>query len=214
MKFNFDNPFFRALGKVVDCIWLCILWLVCSLPVLTMGASSTALYYTVHKRIRGGRGYTTRAFFKAFKDNFKPATLSWLVVLVVWLVAVGDIVVTRQLLMKGSSLGMFFYFFIILLLFAAGWSCYVFSYIARFSNTVINTLKNALFLELRHLPWTLLVILILLAGVVIAWLIPGLIFLVPATVALMFDLILERIFRRYMSPEDLAREMENDKDEE
>ena len=49
MKFNFDNKLFGALGKAVDCVILSVLWLVCCLPVITIGASSTALYYTVHK---------------------------------------------------------------------------------------------------------------------------------------------------------------------
>ena len=46
MRFNLDNPVFTALGKVVDCAWLSILWLLCCLPVVTIGVSSTAMYYT------------------------------------------------------------------------------------------------------------------------------------------------------------------------
>ncbi|MGN0416231.1 MAG: YesL family protein [Agathobacter sp.] len=210
MKLNWDNPFFNGLGKLVDCAWLSILWFLCCIPIVTIGASTTALYYTVHKSIRGNRGYTTRNFFGAFKDNFKPATLSWLAVLVVWLVLVADIMITRQVLMKGSNMGMFFYFFLIVMLFAIGWACYVFPYIARFSNTVKATLKNGILLELRHLPWSLLLIVILAAGAFLAWIIPIFMFFVPSVVSLLFDLILERIFRRYMSPEDLERELEND----
>ncbi len=95
---KYDNKFFTALGKLVDCVWLSLLWLICSIPVITMGAASTALYYAVHKSIRGNRGYTTRNYFSAFKDNFKQSTLVHLVWLVVMVVLVGDIYIARAVL--------------------------------------------------------------------------------------------------------------------
>lgn len=210
MKFSFDNKLFGALGKVVDCVILSVLWLVCCLPVITIGASSTALYYTVHKSIRGNRGYTTKNFFSAFKDNFKPATLSWMVALAVQIVLSLDAYITWQVLQTGNNMGAFFYFFLILIVFSIGWVVYTFAYIARFENTVKITLKNAVLMELRHLPWSLLIIFLFLFAIFLTWLIPILVFLMPACIVLMFDLILERIFRMYMSPEDLANEKEND----
>lgn len=210
MKFSFDNKIFGALGKAVDCVILSVLWLVCCIPVITIGASSTALYYTVHKSIRGNRGYTTKNFFSAFKDNFKPATLSWIVAFVVQIVLSLDAYIMWQVLQTGNNMGAFFYFFLILIAFSIGWVVYTFAYIARFENTVKVTLKNAILMELRHLPWSLLIIVLFSLAILLTWLIPILIFLMPACIVLMFDLILERIFRMYMSPEDLANEKEND----
>ena len=91
MKFNWDNIVFQMLGKLVDCVWVSILWVICCIPVFTIGASTTALYYTVHKSIRGDRGYTTRTFFGAFRDNFKAATLPYLIWLAVMIVLGCDI---------------------------------------------------------------------------------------------------------------------------
>lgn len=210
MKFNFDNKLFVALGKVVDCAILSVLWLVCCLPAITIGVSSTALYYTVHKSIRGNRGYTTKNFFHAFKDNFKPATLSWIVTLAVQIILAMDAYITWQVLQTGNNMGAFFYFFLILIAFSIGWVIYTFAYIARFENTVKITLKNAILMELRHLPWSLLIIILLLLAIFLTWLIPIFVFLMPACIVLIFDLILERIFRMYMSPEDLANEKEKD----
>ena len=210
MKFNFDNKLFVALGKVVDCAILSVLWLVCCLPVITIGVSSTALYYTVHKSIRGNRGYTTKNFFHAFKDNFKPATLSWIVTLAVQIILAMDAYITWQVLQTGNNMGAFFHFFLILIAFSIGWVIYTFAYIARFENTVKITLKNAILMELRHLPWSLLIIILLLLAIFLTWLIPIFVFLMPACIVLIFDLILERIFRMYMSPEDLANEKEKD----
>ena len=94
--------------------------------------------------------------------------------------------------------------------FAVGWGCYLFSYTARFANTVKATVKNAFLLELRHLPWSLLIICITAAALFATWLLPVILIFLPALLFLIYDLILERLFRRYMSEEDLAKELEND----
>lgn len=210
MKFNWDNVFFQMLGKLVDCVWVSILWFICCIPVVTIGASSTALYYTVHKSVRGNRGYTTRTFFVAFKDNFKQASLSYLVWLVITLVLASDAYVTYQVLKNGSAMGAFFYFFLIMISVSIMWGCYLFSYIARFENTVKQSLKNAILLMIRHLPWSLLLLLIVLLSLFLIYIIPLLLAILPAMDVLFFDFILERLFRRYMSDEDLEREKEND----
>ena len=210
MKFNWDNIVFQMLGKLVDCVWVSILWVICCIPVFTIGASTTALYYTVHKSIRGDRGYTTRTFFGAFRDNFKAATLPYLIWLAVMIILGCDAYITYQVLKTGSMKGAFFYFFLIMIAVAIMWSAFLFPYIARFENTVKITLKNAILMELRHLPWSLLIIILLLLAIFLTWLIPIFVFLMPACIVLIFDLILERIFRMYMSPEDLANEKEKD----
>lgn len=46
--FKYDSPFVQICNKIVDCICLSVLWLVTSLPVLTIGASTTALYYAIN----------------------------------------------------------------------------------------------------------------------------------------------------------------------
>lgn len=210
MKFNWDNIVFQMLGKLVDCVWVSILWVICCIPVFTIGASTTALYYTVHKSIRGDRGYTTRTFFGAFRDNFKAATLPYLIWLAVMIVLGCDAYITYQVLKTGSMKGTFFYFFLVMIAVAIMWSAFLFPYIARFENTVKQTLKNAFLLMVRHLPWSLLLLVILIASALSIYIIPVLLVVIPAVASIVFDFILERLFRRYMSPEDLAREEEND----
>lgn len=76
--FNMDNGLFRALGKLADLMLLNILFLVCSLPIFTIGASFTAMYYVTLKLAENEEGYTPGAFLKSFKQNFKQATIIWL----------------------------------------------------------------------------------------------------------------------------------------
>lgn len=211
MRFNLDNAFFTALGKLIDSVWVSILWIVCCIPVITIGASTSALYYTVHKSIRSSRGYTTRNFFSAFKNSFKQATLSWLVWLVVTLVLAADSLIMWEVLQSGNAMGIFFYFFLVVIVFAVIWAAYIFPYAARFENTAKITLKNSLLFAVCYPHWSLLLFLIIAVGVFLAWLLPFLVIILPAVEFLTFDLILERIFRRFMSEEDLEQELENDK---
>ena len=113
--FSVDSPLYRFLSRVLDILKLNFLWILGSLPVFTIGASTTALYYTVHKSIRGDRGYTTRTFFGAFRDNFKAATLPYLIWLAVMIILGCDAYITYQVLKTGSMKGAFFYFFLIMI---------------------------------------------------------------------------------------------------
>lgn len=210
MKFNWDNRFFTALSKLVDCMALSALWFFCSLPIITFGASTSALYYAVHKSVRGNRGYMTKNFFHAFTKSFKQSTLSWLVLLVVQIVLVLDAYITYQTLKAGNAFGTFFYFFLIMIVFSILWACYLFPYIARFEDKVKTTLKNSMLMMIIHLPWSLLVLALFVITILVIYFFPILIFIMPALLFLTYDAILERIFRKYMSEEDLEKEKEND----
>lgn len=202
MKFNFDNKFFRALDKVVDAFFLSILWTLFSLPIVTMGAASTALYYTVHKSLRRSRGYVARTFVGAFKDNFKQATPMWLIGLVMYAILIFDCMVINNSIM--------FYLFLLMILFVLAWRIYVIGYTARFENKVGAIMKNSLVMMIANFPWTILLVVMAIVSGIILYVVPFMILLLPATLLLLYDVILEKIFRKYMSEEDLANEKESD----
>jgi len=97
--FNLDSPVFSFLNKAADLIWLNILTFICCIPVVTIGASMTALNYVVLKMVRNEEGYITRSYFKSFKQNFKQATVIWLIVLAVIMVLAGDFYILRYALL-------------------------------------------------------------------------------------------------------------------
>ena len=59
--FSYESRFSQLLLKLCYACYLNLLWLVCSLPIFTMGAATTALYYTCLKVIRGEEGYVGAA---------------------------------------------------------------------------------------------------------------------------------------------------------
>ena len=76
-----DNRIIRILTTLCDFLILNILWLVCSVPVITAGASTTALYSVMFKIIKKEEGYIIKSFLKAFRQNFKQSTIIWLLLI-------------------------------------------------------------------------------------------------------------------------------------
>ena len=103
--FNLDNKFFQAVGKLVDCVWLSLLWMLFSIPVFTVGAATTALYYSVNKSIRHGRGYAGREFWEGFRSNFKQATVIWLICIAMMAFIGSDCYIMYQYALEGERSG-------------------------------------------------------------------------------------------------------------
>ena len=61
--FNYDNPVWRFIGKFWDVLVVNLLWIICSIPIVTIGASTTAMYYVTLRLDRDEDGYTIRSFF-------------------------------------------------------------------------------------------------------------------------------------------------------
>lgn len=88
--FSVDNAFFRLMSKVCDVFLLSILWLICSLPIVTAGAATAALNAVALRAVRNEEGYIFRSFYKAFIKYFKNATKLWMLMLAATLVLAGD----------------------------------------------------------------------------------------------------------------------------
>lgn len=204
--FNLDNPLFQGINKFVDAMFLSLLWLLFSIPLITIGASTSALYYTANKVIRHNRSYVFREFWGSFKSCFKQSTAAWLIFALTTMILQMDIRLMRYIIGEGATqtIGIaFFYAVQVIMIMIAQ---YVFTYIARFSLPLKEIVRNSLILAFRHLPWTILLVLLEVVSVLLVMLIPLLVFLVPCVWGTTASLILERIYKKYMSEEDLERE--------
>lgn len=153
---NTDKPLFAVLTKLTYSAYLNILWLVCSLPIVTIGASTTALFYVTLKMAEDRDDGLTRMFFKASRENFKPATKLWLILLAVGSFLAADGFVLRRMwsenifwtLLTAVLIGAAVLYGIVLL--------YAFPLLARFENTTFGILKTAFLVGVRYLFCTLL----------------------------------------------------------
>lgn len=137
------------------------MWLICSIPLITIGASTTALIYSCMK-LHKEEGYVTKNFFSSFKENFKQSTLIWLIYL-----AVGAILVADLYFWKQQSLGNKFVLGLSLalaLLYGISLS-YVFAIQAKFVNPIKNTLRYSVILPFKNMKETILILVTL--GVVV-----------------------------------------------
>ncbi len=210
--FNYDNVIFRAFDKIINVFCISVLWLLFSIPIFTIGASTTAMYYTINKVLKHGRSYVFREFVGAFKSNFKQASSIWLILLAIAAVMGIDAYIMKQFDNAGNAFGKLYIFFIVMLGFELIWALYIFPSIARFENTNRAIMKNAALMAIAHLPKTLLMVLILAAAIVLDWILPFLIIFLPAAFMWLWNVILEKIFRRYMSEEDQKEEDERNRD--
>lgn len=152
--FEMDSPVMRFLNRLGDLMILNFLMIVCCIPVVTAGAAFTAMHYVLLKIVRGEEGYLLRGFFKSFRENFKQATLIWLMMLLVVAVYMGDsLIFNYSGLEFPKALVVTVVAIALLLLMIA---VYIFPLQARFENTVKNTLKNAAILAFVNLPRTIL----------------------------------------------------------
>ncbi len=154
--FQYDNPVWRFIGKFFDIMILNILWCICSIPVFTIGASTTAAYYVTLKLVRDEDGSTIKDFFRAFKDNFKQATGIWLILLVLGLVIGADMYFFTRVMegneqLRSIMIAVFAGFALML----GGVFTFVFPLQCRFYNPVKRTLLNAWFMSIRHFLATL-----------------------------------------------------------
>lgn len=151
--FSYDGYLIRILTKVMYVVAVNLLFLLCSIPVITVGASSAAMYTVLLRFRRNDEVNILSTFFRAFKDNFKPATLIWTGMAVIG----GTLVFNYYYLywnnMPGENL-IRAVFNIALILLAILW-IYIFPSVAYFKNTVKGYLKFSAGIALAKLPWTI-----------------------------------------------------------
>ncbi len=100
--FQLDNPFFRIMGRCADYVILNLLFFFTSLPVITMGASLSAMHAVIALMRKGEEGTLVKTYFHCWIRNFRQCTKQWLVLLAAGLVIGGDLYIVFSA--KGGSL--------------------------------------------------------------------------------------------------------------
>ena len=173
MRINLDNSILRALTCIFDVTATTVLFLVCCLPVFTIGASFSAMYATMIAIANDDCTGVIRSFFGAFRDNFKQATWLWLLDVLVGLVVAGDILVCWGMDMEA---GLVLSVMQGLTIFCTGLyvaiSTYVFSGISVYHVTWKQAISNAFYWTMKKLPATAALVLLfgaMVASVLVLW---------------------------------------------
>ena len=160
--FSYDSKFSQLLLKICYGCYLNLLWFVFSIPLITIGASTTALYYVSLKIVREEEHNITGMFIRSFKENFKQSTVLWLILLAVGIVLGGDYYILLHLRSISTGTPAVFWTLLLALLIAATIVyviilMYVFPLIASVVNTNFAMIKNSFFIGTHYLFCTIMV---------------------------------------------------------
>ncbi len=194
--FDIENPVWRFMGKVTDMFLLTCLWLLFSLPVITIGASTTALFYCAMTLASDREGYLKEDFIKSFKENFKNATLSWIIILAFAIFFAADLYFYYH--MKGGVGTFLFWMFLVLSVVFVFVTLYIFPLLAWTDAGLKKVLLLAFVMAFKNFGWSLLMItsalLMITAALFVFW---PLLFVAVGGIAHAHAKILTFVFSQY-----------------
>ncbi len=152
--FSPDSKIMQIIGRITDLILLNIVFLLSCLPVFTIGAATTAMYTLCFRMLRQEEGNILKPYFRAFRENFKPATgiFAFLV-----FILVPDYLYFEQVFHAEGALHYAFYLFVFIAAATVLTAGLAFPWVSQFRNSVFQTLTNALLLSVSNLPRALAV---------------------------------------------------------
>jgi len=165
--FYMNSPFARGIGKLVQMLYAGFLWFLFSLPVVTVGAASTALYEVMMKAAKEEEGYIGKSFLNAFRNNFKKSTYVWLPILAAEIIFVVNLFYYAVL--GGGNYPVQSVVFFLLLLAGLAVYSYAFPILARFENTTGDTFRMAFILLLQNPGWTVVLIILQIVTLFLVW---------------------------------------------
>ena len=200
MARNYFNPeglVWKPLGKLGDLVMLSLLWGICSIPLVTVGPATAALYDCTVHCIRRGEGEFFSRFWRTFRAELRTGILAALL----WGAVLAALFLLRALLMRrlgyagaGGAVGMAT---LVVLLVPTGMACWVFPLLSRFTFTFGALQGAAVRLALGHILRTLALAVIALLGTELCLRFVSPLIFTPGLVALLWSYLLEPVFARY-----------------
>ena len=199
--FDMNNKFFQFMAKMADVIFLNLLWFIASLPIFTIGASTTAVYYTAVKVIRNDTSHLGKEFWHALRDNFKLGTVLWGLSVLLMGVLILDLVIVHSLLQNSFLKFVLLAALIVMLIMMLVLMQYCFSYLSRFQDSFKTVVRNSLYLMLGNLKSSLLILAVLIGSIILLLSSYGLlfIFLLPTAGVVVSSNVFEKLYKTYLN---------------
>ena len=203
--FQFGGDFYAYSEKLFDLVALNVFFVLGSLPVVTMGASFSALYYAAVRSIRQSDGSVSHQFWRAWKRDLRQSLPVWLTVAGALFLLLLNVGILREKITGLTGL-FFLIFYWVLLSLAVVTGCYAFPALSRFDMPAGWILKLALYMTFRYFPISLLLLALFALAylLLLRWLLP-LVFIIPAAFACVTSILIEPLLKRH-SPKSDAEE--------
>ncbi len=200
--FNMDAPFWCWIGKVPEMLCLSLLWYVLSIPVLTMPAATAALYDACARALRPDEKGVFKRFFSTFGKEIKRSLLLGLL----WGVLVVMLTIGNQILITAAEVDSTMAIIAVVYQISFLMPLAVFIWLnileSRFFYSFWGLHKSAVIFVIGYLPYTALMVVILVIGVVASSFFPILSVVMPALIALLQALPAEKVLKKYMPKEN------------
>lgn len=198
---NINSTFMKYLGRFTDIMILGFWSIICCLPIITIGTSISATYSVTLKMVRDEECYITKDFFKGFKSNFKNSTIVWVCFLFIGIIFYINFQVMNGLTLKYETICRAMLIAIIVYLFFI--SGYIFPLIARFENTMKQTIKNAIIMSLLALPKSIVILIINTSPILVVYyypkIFPFILLFSISGVCYINSMMIRTIFEKYHS---------------
>lgn len=211
--FSYESKFSQVLMKIVDIICASLLWVICSIPLITIGASTKALFHVTRVGLNGEDGYIFKKFWDGFIDNIKGSLIMWMIQGALLLVLSYDAFVLSHLAKNSIVFAFLYYVNYFFILYVIVWAIYACAYNNRFKQSTKVILKNSALLAIGYLPYSFMIIVVFLAAVLLLYYARITILILPAINTLFADSLMEKIFRKHMSKEDLEKIQQKEEEE-
>lgn len=164
--FDSDGPLMQGLNKVADLMILDLIALICCIPIITIGASMTALHYMALKIVRGEEVYIIKGFIKSFKQNFRQATVIWMIQIIVMAVLVLDYFIIFWNPESNPSIPVQALFLAAMLITLSEF-VFIYPILSKFDNSILRTFKNTFAMAIMQFPKIILMLVFWAAPILI-----------------------------------------------
>lgn len=211
--FDPDNKLWRFIGKLFDSMFMGLLWFICCLPIVTIGASTTAMYQYTLRQVNDTEGGIWKSFFKFFKARFKKATIIWLIQLGFGLFLAYDIKICWELIdwstgVNGIKLA--FLGVVVITLLYLFTSVYLYPILALFDFDVKKILTNSFIMAMGNLPVSVTVIVVFVLVALGCYFLTPFAPFVVGLGALLSSYFLFHVFDKYAVDDEEEEELANE----
>lgn len=197
MKLSLDSPIVDKTNQIADIIILGFLWLLTSIPIITMGPASIALYYAVVKSVRKKHDTAVKAFFHSFKENFKQGIIATLLYFGYGCIIIYYVTLSRNHLIFQENIYLTVVMGIVIISPFVFTVLYIFPIISRFENKLVKQIFYAIHMAVGNIFSTGIMFAVLFITCFFIYLFPFFIIIFPGFLAYFSSLFIEKIFKKY-----------------
>lgn len=201
-----ENIFLKMIYTLSDMGVISILWMIGCLPIITIGASTTALFYVADKKVSGKESKILFDFIKSYKQNFVQSLLVTVILGVLWFSATIYLMMGYSFLQQGFSLSLFI--LVVIVFEVVMLSFYMCALLAKYELKTIMLIKNSFLFTHAYLLESIKAFGVIIAMLFCLVMIPGLLIILPAAIALTASHYIRQSILKFLDRKDVLNELE------